>query len=137
MKKRYIVVPVIGVLLIGCGFNSPEPTEADQNRINNRIEESAASSSAPKKKEIQAGTWKVGKKTDLDKGTIAPGEYSITSPENGFNCYYEVVRNLEQEGNWIISNGNAGPGEVFVVKVTSKAKALVLQGECLATKTAN
>ena len=136
MNKKVITGVTLAVLMLGCGFGGADPSDEDVKKLNDRANaESAPVPTVPNKKIINGGDWKVGAKENLNAGVITVGEYTISSPKDGFGCYYEVVRNFENEGNYIIVNGNAVPGaDGKIVKISNKAKGLKLDGDCLAVK---
>jgi hypothetical protein len=133
MKKFYTGVGIAFVLtVIAC--SAPDTTQEDIDKLNERAGATSPTNNASKAapKGITAGTWEVGKKADLDKNVITAGTYVINTPADGYNCYWERVRNFDNNMNSIIANNNLSPNESSLVSVKSTDKGLVLKGECLA-----
>jgi len=131
--QKYLAVGVIALFIVGCGAGSTA-TEDDVNRLNEHANEATTKSKAPVKKEITAGDWEIGKKENLAAGIITSGTYVITTPADGFNCYWETLRNFDQTINSVVANGNIAPNTTARVVVKDSYKGLSLQGECLAKK---
>lgn len=146
MKKKYIATGiVIALALIGCG--SPAPSENDKKNLDKQTKPYPIPTLSvytptplPKVKAkpvdllLTDGSWVVGKKDNYDAKTFTLGTYVIAASADGFNCYYEVVRNFEGNLQSVITNGNVNPGSSIRVTIKSNAKGLNLKGECLAKK---
>jgi hypothetical protein len=137
--KKFLVGGGLALLLIGCG-STATPSDDDNNRLNENANNGVATTSATKapvvNKTIGGGTWEVGTKDNISAHVISPGTYVITTPEDGYNCYWETVRDFEDGVNSIIANGNVDPGQNALAVVKSSYKGLILKGECLAVKKA-
>jgi hypothetical protein len=83
---------------------------------------------------LEAGTYEVGKRTDADAGTIAPGTYKIHTPDGGINCYWARLKNFDGELTSIRSNGNVADGKTARVTVKASDAGLELLGACEARK---
>ncbi len=135
MKVRVLAgLITAAIIAIGCGSSSLSQDEV--NRLNELTETSTA---APKttetaKKFITSGTWKIGAKEDLNKRVITAGDYVVRNPEDGFYCYWETVKNFNNDAGSLIANGNVDPGAEAFITIKSSAKGLEVQGDCIFAK---
>lgn len=83
---------------------------------------------------LEAGTYEVASKTDPEADTLAAGKWKIATPEDGINCYWATLRNLDGELTSIRSNGNVPAGSSATVNVKRTDAGLELLGECRATR---
>lgn len=136
-KKVVFATGIVAFLfIIGCGVgSSTEPTASDNKRLDNQANGTVNPSSKPvAAKQIIAGDWKVGTKENIDAGTITPGTYVVTSPDDGIGCYWRRVKAFDGEFNSIIANGLVDPGKTSRVVVKATDKGLSLEHDCLAKK---
>lgn len=135
MKKIFGIVAFIlfGAITLACGMGSA--TDDDANRLNDIAGENTTVPTSPDtQSQIGDGMWKVAKKTDFKKKTIAPGTYDIVALEDGVGCYYETLRGFSGELSDVRSNGNVAPGMNTTMTVKPTDKALQLKYGCLAKK---
>ncbi len=83
---------------------------------------------------LTEGDWEVGEKDEYAAGVITPGTYIITGNSDGFNCYWQTVKDWNGTFKSIIANGNISPGKNARVVVKSSYAGLSLKGDCSAAK---
>jgi hypothetical protein len=145
-----IALAMISLCLLGLVFTIIMGTDADRDAkrtsLPSQIEQvepspapegTPATPTAPAKPKpvtLEAGTYEVGKTTDVGAGTIAAGTWKISTPADGLNCYWSRLKNFDGELTSIRANGNVAPGSTARVTLKATDKGLELLGDCRARR---
>lgn len=115
------------------GFSGPPRIEEVEGEATASPVPAPKPKSKPAPVALEAGTYEVGSRTSADAETIKAGKWRIATPEDGLNCYWATLRNLDGELTSIRSNGNVPPGSSATVNVKASDAGLELLGDCRAT----